>query len=183
MLFYSYRCPVSGEPMRRNLLQVLRKILAESDETIDLTYRISLVQINTDYEIPYLAGYSLDGHIIYIDKRLPRWFITKSGRKIDVYKYLIVHEVWEKYLEDTKNYKYPYAHEKATGKERQAVEKDKIEWDEYQGYMLKMVKKLEKFTGPLPVTLDTKPEKDTHDRYRYQKIQKIKEKELREGYQ
>lgn len=133
-------------------------------------------KINAEYQIPYLAGYSKDGKTIYIDKRLPRWFTLKSGKAIDVYKYLAVHERTEKLLEDTKDWKYPYAHEKATGEERRAVESDGIDWDEYQNYMLKMVKKLIAFSGPLPHDLDARPEKDTHDYYRYHKIEKLKEK-------
>ena len=157
--------------------------------------------INTDFEIPYLAGYSLDGHTIYIDKRLPRYYKIKNGRIIDIFKYLAWHEAAEKFLEDgtltltqqqwkdfndwlnhkkitlRTGYSYPYAHELATGLERYVVEKDDIDWDEYQNYMLKMVKKLEKFSGPLPLDLDTKPEKDSHDRYRYQKIKKIQKEQ------
>ena len=142
---------------------------------------IASITVNTQYQIPYLAGYSTDGKTIYIDKRLPRFFTTKSGKTIDVYKYLIVHEKTEKHLEDTKNYKYPYAHELATKAERIAVEKDGIVWDDYQNYMLKMVKKLKNFSAPLPIDLDTKPERDTHDSYRYHKIKKIKKTEINDN--
>jgi len=129
--------------------------------------------INNDYEVSYLAGYSIDGKTIYIDKRLPRYLTLKDGRKIDVYPYLIEHESWEKHLEDNKNYRYSYAHEKATGKERAKVESDNIDWDEYQNYMLKMVKELKEFNTPVPPDLDLKPEKDSHDYYRYHKIKKM----------
>ena len=139
-------------------------------DKIELIASLGKEKISTEYEIPYLAGYSNDGKTIYIDKRLPKWFKLKDDRAINVHKYLIVHERTEKLLEDTKEYKYPYAHEKATASERRAVEADGIEWDEYQNYMLKMVKKLKTFSGPLPKDLDTKPEKDTHDYYRYHKI-------------
>ena len=132
--------------------------------------------LNTRYEIPYLAGYSQNGDTLYIDKRLPRWFTLKNGKTIDIHKYLAVHERVEKHLEDTKGYKYAFAHEKATGEERKAVEKDGIDWDEYQGYMLKMVKKLEKFSGAAPPDLDLKPEKDSHDYYRYHKAEELKER-------
>jgi len=136
--------------------------------------KFKAVHINTDYEIPYLAGYSVKGDMIYIDKRLPRRLKTKSGRVIDLFKYLVVHEIVEKYLEDHKHYKYAYAHELATGEERNAVERDNVNWDEYQNYMLKMVQQLKTFSGSLPLDLDTKPERDSHDYYRYHKIQKLK---------
>ena len=130
--------------------------------------------INADYEIPWLAGYSTDGHTIYIDKRLPRYLTLSNGRTIDVYKYLYVHESTEKGLEDEKDYKYQYAHEKATKVEREAVESDGINWDEYQSYMLAEVKKLENFNGPLPSDFDDKPEKDTGEWSRYYKIEELK---------
>jgi len=132
-----------------------------------------VLKLNTDYEVSYLAGYSVDGKTIYIDKRLPRWLTLKDGRKVDVYKYLVVHELWEKYLEDTMDYKYPYAHQMATGKEREAVERDGIDWNEYQDWMLTAVKKYGEFSES-PKDLDTKPEKDTHDYRRYHKIEDLK---------
>ena len=133
------------------------------------------IKINTKYEIPYLAGYSLNGMIIYIDRRLSRWLTLKDGSKIDLFKYLIIHELYEKYMEDMRGYKYQYAHELATKAERGAVERDGIAWDIYQNHMLKMVRKLKRFASALPKDLDTKPEKDTHDYYRYHKIEKLKE--------
>ena len=30
--------------------------------------------VSRDYDIPYIAGYSLDGHTVYIDRHLPRSF-------------------------------------------------------------------------------------------------------------
>lgn len=159
-------------------------------------------KINTDFEIPYLAGYSKDGRTIYIDKRLPKWFTLKDGRAINVHKYLIVHERTEKHLledglffdtqmkdfqnwfeknygrklnldEHADGYKYPYAHELATAKERETVEDDDIDWDEYQNYMLKMVKKLKDFNGPVPKDLDLSPAIDTKDYDEINKVRKL----------
>jgi len=132
--------------------------------------------LNTLYEVPYLAGYSQDGRTIYIDKRLPRWFTMSNGSKIDMYTHLMVHEVTEKYLEDTKNYKYQYAHERATTEERKSVEEARFDWDEYQKYCLKMVKELETF-HEVPPDLDLKPELDSKDYYRYYRIKKMKRNE------
>jgi hypothetical protein len=155
--------------------------------------------INTDYEICYLAGYSEDGKTIYIDKRLPRYLELKDGRKLDIYAPLVTHEVWEyaleyglreaapeqekhfnnwvkqKNLKKNSGYEYPFAHEKATGKEREWVESNGIDWNEYQNYILKEVEKLKDFKEA-PSDLDTKPEKDIHDYYRYHKIEDLKKK-------
>lgn len=158
------------------LLRVLKNFVLSSTPISfeDWLRNKKTIKINTKYEIPYLAGYSFNGMIIYIDRRLLRWLTLEDGSKIDLFKYLIVHELYEKYMEDTRGYKYQYAHELATKAEREAVERDRIAWDTYQNHMLKMVKKLKTFADPLPEDLDTKPEKDTHDYYRYHKIEKLK---------
>jgi len=134
------------------------------------------ITIDNTHEVVYLAGYNVQGTVVYIDRRLPRYLTLKDGRKIDLYKYLIIHEVGEKILEDHLGYKYPYAHEYVTGNlERRAVENDKIDWEEYQDFMLKEVQQLKTFSES-PSDLDTKPEKDTHDYYRFHKIEKMKKK-------
>jgi hypothetical protein len=139
------------------------------EKTLDMTY-----------EIPYLAGYSEDGKTIFIDKRLNPIFSLSDGRKMDITKYLVVHESTEKHLMDTKDYKYGYAHQKATGLEREVVEADGYPWDEYQKYALSEVQRLKKLDpeAPLPPNLDNKPEIDTHDYgflktiHRHQKLKK-----------
>ncbi len=50
------------------------------------------------YDIPYLAGYSQDGSVIYIDRDLGTW--VYRGRSIDTDKFLILHEDVEKSLID-----------------------------------------------------------------------------------
>jgi 8-oxo-dGTP pyrophosphatase MutT (NUDIX family) len=114
-------------------------------------------------EVPYLAGCSVNGKNYYVDKRLPKIMVLKDGRKIPVRKYLIVHEVVEKFLEQKHGYKYQYAHEKATGAERRAVEADKIPWNEYQNWFHAEVKKLAKLDSAVPKDMDLKPEHDYHD--------------------
>lgn len=122
------------------------------------------MNINRNYQVSYLAGYSKDGKTIYIDKRLPEYMITKDGKKVFTDKYLAIHEKAERDAEYNLGYKYQYAHEfYGTKQERDAVEKDGcVSWKEYQSYMLGMVKKLKKIDGEEPPDLDDKPEKDTH---------------------
>lgn len=122
-------------------------------------------KLNMSYEIPYLAGYSKDGETIYIDKRINPVLILSDGRKMDVIPYLMRHESVEKHLIDAKKYKYQYAHEKATGAEREKVEADGFPWNEYQKYVLGEYKRLKELSqnAKVPVDLDIKPEIDTHD--------------------
>jgi hypothetical protein len=136
--------------------------------------------LDRSFEIPYLAGYSKDGKIIYIDKRLNPSLELSDGREMDIVKYLVIHESAEKHLMDTKGYKYQYAHKKATGIERESVEADGYSWNEYQKYALSEVQRLKKLDpeSPLPSNLDNKPEVDTQDYgflktiHRHQKLKK-----------
>lgn len=122
-------------------------------------------KLDMSYEIPYLAGYSKDGETIYIDKRINPVLILSDGRKMDVIPYLIKHEATEKLLIVMMGYKYQYAHEKATGAEREKVEADGFPWDEYQKYVLGEYQRLKELSpdAKVPSDLDTKPEIDTHD--------------------
>jgi len=131
-------------------------------------------KISREYEIPYLAGYSKNGRCIYIDKRLPKNLKLKDGRSVDIDKYLAIHEAEEKKLEDTKKYKYQYAHELATGIERKAVEADGIPWEEYQAYMLKEVEKLKHLDSVIPSDIDLKPEHDSGDTKMMNEVKKLK---------
>ena len=90
--------------------------------------------VDRKHHIPYVAGYSKDAHIIYIDKRLPRHFKLAHGGLAHPDQYLIIHETLEKAVEDTLHMVYPKSHDLATLAERAAVEKDGINWKEYQDW-------------------------------------------------
>src|SRR5579864_1987691 len=55
-------------------------------------------RIDHSYDIPYLAGYSIDGETIYIDRDLKLW--QYLGKSIDTEQFLILHEKVEKALID-----------------------------------------------------------------------------------
>src|SRR5271169_6214579 len=113
--------------------------------------------LDRDHDIPYLAGYSLDGKTIYIDRHLPRSF-TYKGREIEVDRYLILHEEVEKTLIDQLGLHYLHAHQIATRAEEAAVRADRISWREYDRFMQKYVKEAddENLTN-VPSNLDLKP--------------------------
>jgi len=131
---------------------------------------------NTAYVVPGLAGYSEDGKTVYIDKRLPKKIELENGKSMPAHKYLSVHERVEKGLIDSKGYKYQYAHRLATGAERKAVEADGYSWDDYQPYMLRMVKKLEDYSGSVPKDLDLTPQRDRGAYAEIRKIRKLQQK-------
>src|SRR5437764_771617 len=62
------------------------------------------------YDIPYLAGYSIDGHTIFIDRHMPKSFVYR-GRKVSTDRFLIVHEAVEKSLIQLLGMHYLTAHQ------------------------------------------------------------------------
>ena len=124
---------------------------------------IKRVKQNRQYDIPYLAGYSQDGKTIYIDRHLPKIWEYK-GRKIEVDRYLILHEEVEKTLIDRLNLHYLHAHQIATRAEEAAVRADKISWREYDRFMQKYVKTIgDERLKKVPANLDLRPYRDEHD--------------------
>jgi hypothetical protein len=55
--------------------------------------------VNHDYDIPYIAGYSVDGYTVFIDRHLPRTFRWLMGT-VRVEPFLLTHEIVEKALLD-----------------------------------------------------------------------------------
>jgi hypothetical protein len=119
--------------------------------------------IDRAHDIPYLAGYSLDGKRIYIDRHLPPSFVFR-GRTIPVDRYLLLHEEVEKTLIDQLGLHYQHAHQIATRAEEAAVRADNVSWRAYDRFMQQFVKVMgdERLTN-LPADLDLKPYRDEHD--------------------
>jgi hypothetical protein len=132
------------------------------DRALDAILR-RVGKFDREHDVPYLAGYSIDGKKIYIDRHLPKSF-TYRGRAIAVDRYLILHEEVEKTLIDQLSLHYQHAHQIATRAEEAAVRADKISWRAYDRFMQKYVKTMgdERLTK-LPPDLDLKPYRDEHD--------------------
>ncbi len=132
------------------------------DRALDAILR-RVGKLDRNHDIPYLAGYSVDGTTIYIDRHMPPCF-THRGRKIETDRYLILHEEVEKTLIDRLGLHYLHAHQIATRAEQAAVRAARIEWRAYDKFMQKYVKKLgdERLTK-VPADLDFKPYRDEHD--------------------
>jgi hypothetical protein len=119
--------------------------------------------INRDYDIPYIAGYSIDGNTVFIDRHLPRSFrwLMKTVR---VEPFLLTHEIVEKALLDELRLHYLHAHQIALRAERDAVKAAGVSWWVYQGFMKKHEKPIqdEKVTK-VPANLDLTPYRDEKD--------------------
>src|SRR4051794_3201359 len=119
--------------------------------------------IDRRHDIPYLAGYSRNGKIIYIDRHMPQT-MRYGGRDINTDRYLILHEEVEKTLIDQLGLHYLHAHQIASRAEQAAVRAAGVRWRDYDKFMQKYVKHIgdERLTK-VPADLDLKPYRDEHD--------------------
>jgi hypothetical protein len=119
--------------------------------------------VNRSYDIPYIAGYSVDGHTVFIDRHLPRTFrwLMKS---VAVEPFLLTHEVVEKSLIDELRLHYLHAHQIAVRAERDAVKAAGISWSAYQRFMKQHERTIEKENlVKVPSSLDLTPYRDEKD--------------------
>lgn len=131
------------------------------DRAVDAVLRRAT--LDRSHDVPYLAGYSLDGRTIYIDRHLPPIFVHQE-RHIEVDRYLILHEEVEKTLIDHLGLHYLHAHQIATRAEQAAVRADRIEWRAYDRFMQSYVKEIgDEKLERVPQDLDLKPYRDEHD--------------------
>ena len=115
------------------------------------------------YDIPYLAGYSLDGHTIFIDRHMPKSFVWKKKRVLTD-RFLIVHEAVEKSLIQLMGMHYLHAHQIALHAEQAAVRAEGIEWQAYDDFMQQYIKVIgDERLSRVPSTLDLTPYRDFHD--------------------
>jgi hypothetical protein len=132
------------------------------DRALDAIMR-RVKHLDRRHDIPYLAGYSLDGKTIYIDRHVPKSFKFR-GRVIEIDRFLVLHEEVEKTLIDQLGLHYLHAHQIATRAEQAAVRAAGVSWRAYDRFMQKYVKLdgQERLTK-VPADLDTKPYRDEHD--------------------
>src|SRR5882724_9826825 len=119
--------------------------------------------LDRSHDIPYLAGYSLDGKTIYIDRHMPKSFTCK-GRRIQTDRFLLVHEAVEKALIQLLGLHYQHAHQIALRAEQAAVRAEGIPWKAYDDFMQIYIKAIgdERLTK-VPADLDDTPYRDEHD--------------------
>jgi len=122
------------------------------------------VHLDRDHDIPYLAGYSVDRTIIYIDRHLEKHFQDHTGRHHDVDRFLILHEATEKAMIDSWGLHYQHAHQIALRAEEAAVRAAGIEWRDYDRFMQQWIKTADsnKVTK-VPAQLDLTPYLDEND--------------------
>src|SRR5438067_10649876 len=119
--------------------------------------------VNREYDIPYIAGYSVDGHTVFIDRHLPKSFhwLMKTVR---VEPFLLIHEIVEKALLDELRLHYLHAHQIAVRAERDAVKAAGVSWWAYQRFMKQLERQIEQEKlVKVPANLDLTPYRDEKD--------------------
>jgi SPP1 gp7 family putative phage head morphogenesis protein len=120
-------------------------------------------KINLKFDVPYLAGYSLDRKTIYIDRHFPQ-FMIQGVSQVDVWKYVVGHERIEDVNEKGNGLPYQLAHQLALWDEKAAVEADGWDWDYYNDFCNKYIKLAgNEQLQNIPEDLDIKPYEDEND--------------------
>lgn len=127
--------------------------------------------MDRDYDIPYLAGYSRSGKIVYVDRHVPMQLLV-AGRRLNILPFLIVHERTEKALMDFLDYDYPEAHQIATYAEHHELRKMSVTPSSYERALDPYITadRHEKITK-VPIDLDLKPYRDSRDLKLLQRMQ------------
>jgi hypothetical protein len=121
------------------------------------------VRVDRGHDIPYIAGYSVDGRTVFIDRHLPRTFRSWT-QTVRVEPFLLVHEILEKALLDELRLHYLHAHQIAARAERAAVKAAGVSWRAYQRFMKKHEKHIEEEKlQRVPSSLDLTPYRDERD--------------------
>lgn len=126
------------------------------DRCVDSIYKIK--NVNRDYDIPDLAGYSKDRSTIYIDKDMPEGFKSRSGVYFKTDKYLCIHEFVEDSCQENGMH-YPDSHQLALAAEENSVRLDGLPVEEYNSFMFAQIRKAAAKRGDLdlPEDLDVEP--------------------------
>jgi carbonic anhydrase len=121
-------------------------------------------KLDFEHDVPYVAGYDVNGDTIYVDKDVYK--AIKDEKKDKWLKPLCFHEAIEKsiMLQHPK-LEYQFCHQNALRLELELVTAMKINKKEYDEFMDKYIKKiadLKEYTN-LPKDLDLKPYEDEKD--------------------
>jgi hypothetical protein len=126
---------------------------------------LKAIRVVRTYDVPYVGSCNDRGDTIYIDHELPP-VIEAGGKRYDVDRYIVIHEVVEMLFEQHLNFRYEDAHQIALHLERSVVESDGLSWSVYNRFCSKWAKKIGS-RGEYPNTppdLYLRPERDESDR-------------------
>jgi len=125
---------------------------------------IKSMRIDRTHDVPYVGSCNKRGDTIYIDYELPS-HLESLGKRYDIDRYIIMHEVVEMLFEHTLKFSYRDAHQIATHAERALVQSDGLSWSVYSRFCSVWAKKIggrKSYPNP-PTDIDLQPERDTED--------------------
>lgn len=133
---------------------------------VELRHKATGIEINREFDIPYLAGYSLSGRVLYVDRDFPK--------ELGLIEFLAFHEICEKFFESSYSHEhYQNAHELATKLEHYLVRLHGMDPDEYEDVIQTWIKKIgKKEPKKCPPDLDLEPYEDEHDDEMIEKIKR-----------
>lgn len=121
------------------------------------------VKVNHKYDVPYVAGYSIDGRTIYIDRDLPKT-LSYDGKRADILPFVILHEAVEKSIVEHLKLMYQDAHQFAQRLEQAAIRDAGISWQKYDAFIQAHLKSADDHPDlRIPPDLDLKPYRDEDD--------------------
>ena len=126
---------------------------------------LKAVRVDRVHDVPYVGSCSLDGKTIYIDYELPTHFSFR-GKRFDIDRYIIMHEVVEMLFEHQLHFSYEDAHQIALHAERALVVSDGLSWAAYNRFCARWIKVIgnrKHYLNP-PADIDLQPERDCKDR-------------------
>lgn len=128
--------------------------------------------IDTDWDVPYLAGYSADEQRVYIDQRVP--MKLKIGEhSVNVHDTLALHEEVEKDLIDKHGLDYQQAHQLATLVEHGYLTQLGVSPKAYEAVLAPYIKRCQEEFKEVPPDLDLTPYTDSKDLKLVAKIQAL----------
>ncbi len=125
---------------------------------------LKAVRVDRTHDVPYVGSCNLKGDVIYIDYELPT-HLTYRGKRYDVDRYIVMHEVIEMLLEHRLKFAYRDAHQIALHSERALVNSDGLSWAVYNRFCSRWIKVIgnrRHYPNP-PADIDLQPEHDCND--------------------
>jgi hypothetical protein len=126
---------------------------------------LKCVRVDRTHDVPYVGSCNTRGDTIYIDYELPM-HLTYRGKRYDVDRYIVMHEVVEMLFEHHLQFSYRDAHQIASQTERALVHSDGLSWAVYSRFCSKWAGKIgarRAYPDP-PHDIDLQPERDTDDK-------------------
>lgn len=144
-----YRRSVGRAADERNTAHLVLRELISAQATA--------VPILTRCDIPFVAGYSTDARVVYIDRSVPAEKLFK-GVRVPVAQLLNLHERVEKAVLDEFGSSYPHAHQIALRVEKLAADAIGAPWPAYNAYWTVVANAMEsKPIKQVPRDLDMTP--------------------------